>query len=69
MDHDVAPLLSLEAQLTLGLLYGDLGRHAEGLALVERALAVCEARDDPRGAAWAQKNRGWILLAAGEAER
>ena len=59
-----APLLHLEAKLTLGLLWGDLGRIGEGLALLDEAAAEFERRDDPRGRAWTEKNRGWVLFAA-----
>jgi len=62
----LAPLLHLEAKLTLGLQLGDLGRFDEGLALLAEAAREFERLGDPRGAAWAEKNRGFVLLAAGE---
>lgn len=63
----IAPLLHLEAKLTLGLLLGDLGRFEEGLALLDEAAREFARLADPRGAAWAEKNRGFVQLAAGRA--
>jgi tetratricopeptide (TPR) repeat protein len=60
----VAPLLHLEAKLSLGLLLGDLGRCDEALALLDEAAAEFTRLDDARGAAWAAKNRGFALFAA-----
>lgn len=61
----VAPLLHLEAKLSLGLLLGDLGRCDEALALLDEAAAEFTRLDDARGAAWAAKNRGFALFTAG----
>ena len=61
----VAPLLHLEPRLTLALLLGDLGRCEEALRLLDEAVAEFERLDDVRGLAWAAKNRGFALFAAG----
>jgi tetratricopeptide (TPR) repeat protein len=61
----VAPLLHLEAALSLGLLLGDLSRCDEALALLDGAAAEFARRGDARGAAWTDKNRAYVLFAAG----
>ena len=61
----VAPLLHLEAALSLGLLLGDLGSCDEALALLDQAAAEFARLGDARGAAWTDKNRGFALFAAG----
>lgn len=63
----VAPLLHLEAELSLGLLLGDLGRLEEALAVLDGAAREFERLGDERGAAWAAKNRGFARVAAGRA--
>jgi len=60
-----APLLQLETRLSLGLLLGDLGKVAEGLALLDEATAELTRLGDARGLAWAEKNRGFVLFAEG----
>lgn len=60
-----APLLHLEAKLSLGLLLGDLGQTDEALALLDAATAEFERLGDARGRGWAAKNRGFVLFAAG----
>ena len=61
----VAPLLQLETELDLGLLLGDVGRTEEALALLDAAAREFERLGDARGSAWAAKNRGFALFAAG----
>lgn len=61
----VAPLLHLETALSLGLLLGDLSRCDEALALLDEAAAEFARLGDARGAAWTDKNRGYVLFAAG----
>lgn len=60
-----APLLHLEAKLSLGLLLGDLGQAEEALALLAAAALEFERLGDERGSGWAAKNRAFVLFAAG----
>jgi tetratricopeptide (TPR) repeat protein len=60
----LAPLLHLEAKLTFGLQLGDLGRVEEGLGLLRSAAREFKRQGDRRGAAWAEKNYGFVTLAA-----
>lgn len=60
-----APLLHLEAKLSLALLLGDLGAPEEALALLDAATLEFERLGDARGLGWAAKNRGFVLFAAG----
>jgi len=55
-----------EVLLTLGLVLGDDGQTREALALLAEARAGFEATGDPVGVAWAEKNRGWVLLGEGD---
>lgn len=64
-----APHVSLHVLLTLGLLLGDLGRHEEGIDLLEQAVRGFREIGDPRGEAWARKNIGWVRLAQGRPEQ
>jgi tetratricopeptide (TPR) repeat protein len=66
--RDAAPLLHLEAKLSLGLLLGDTGATAEALALLDQAAAEFARLEDARGSAWAEKNRGYVLFEAGRAD-
>jgi len=61
-----APHACGEAWLQLGLVLGDLGETEPALALLEQARSFYQERGDPRGVAWAEKNRGWVLLRAHE---
>lgn len=57
-----APLVEAEILMALGLNHGDLGESEQGLALIEDAIELFGRHEDRRGTAWAQKNRGWILI-------
>ncbi len=61
----VAPLLHGEPRLTLALLLGDLGHGDEALALLDQGAAEFARLGDARGLAWTDKNRGFVLFAAG----
>ncbi len=65
---NAAPELAWEVQLSLGLLLGDLGHTEAALSTLQTAEKGFLAGEDPRGAAWAWKNRGWVLQRAGRFE-
>lgn len=60
-----APLLHSEPRLTLALLLGDLGHCDEAISLLDAGAAEFARLGDARGVAWTDKNRGFVLFAAG----
>jgi CHAT domain-containing protein len=60
-----APALQSEVLLSKGLLEGDAGDTDAALVTLADAAARFDAAHDPRGVAWSEKNRGYVLQGAG----